>query len=1801
MDRKIKNEAALKFIYLIRSNLPSNDIFYSIIIFVKFIGLILLTHNVHNYEDPKRITSISSILSKIYFFNVKFSIIKDNYQLNCLIIFLILISFILFNVYHYYRIKNQYLNVTDNESYIINKIYNNVYKKRRKKIFIYISYFYLFFIISSQHIFEYLIFGIIFPFFKENFDENVMNNFNMSQFDYLYNFLYSSQNFLNIYIVVFINVISYIILIIFNFSFFYINTNYFSKNGSALIPKLNLIFFNCFIYIVSSLSTFLNVFNEDKKKEIKFVICLVIVILLFIYIIFNIKNFDFYFKFPSILNVYLIFYCFTSGFIELFIYWICKENIIQKHSILKFLIEICSSFVLFKIHINHNENFFIKKFTKNLFNQTNEKFSLYEIYYYINILEKYLNNKEKYYFIIYEIIYNHHFDCTNKQCICNQLITVEFKKENIDFKILNEIPMEKEQFIIICEQEIVNKIHILHKKKKVDNLNEYCVLHCGFVHKIKKNLNLSLYLCGKYLDSLQKLSLNHQYFFYEMKKEILIELTKKINKISNKKKDYNIYSEEIIYLEKLENSNKIEMYLKLKKIFKFINLIKVLKRIMNDSLINLKNIFKFKNQLNSHKKIKNLSKNSFSKFLINCKNIMKNNEKIEILLKKYNYISNVELSYLLTNYYWILFEQIPEKLKKYFKKFLIYDKIKNLIKLDFKEFKMNYPLIISLNKKDFFEINYINLILTKKLEYFNENIIGNNFNILIPSTFAEYHNFLMKKFLFLNSPVFEKKSTFILNKENYLVNCDILAKLFPHLKNEFYIIIDIKINKNDINKNSNEINQSLIYSLILNYDFNILNISKNFEDNFYFNLKIFDNLKINYCDFFGIDEIKLKKILTSKMSKLNLFSYNLSTLIDENKAISIFTNIQENKIFEFRNLDFKKYFNQKFVTYKEKYKKKNLIKNFSKLANLMDELGFDIEWFNKLKILGERLNFNFTLPQKKKNKQMNSISNNLSFLYYYKKIGDINYIVLFIKENVNVQEYEKLINKLKIEIRKNISSETKNSLKKEIESNLNKKREVNFNDISEDEEKNYGSFEKKINEISFNNSKFDLVNSMNILNTPKKTQKIKIKKNETKNKENKNNESLLSLSNYELKKIIDKINFRYYYLQIFIYLIFIMIIIMLVFIIYYDINKMNIGINLITCSIYILYLKIDIYSLIMISVFSCKELVYDEKINELISGTIFLTSAELLEHYSEIMNYQKILSKYEVMRPFLEILYSEDNFYILQDDFKISIRNNILLEEINLLSFHFRHHFIEMYENDTCRLSSIFFNNKYLNENVYETHGKPTDLEKNFIYSIVNLFHSYKIKFEKLIDESLNILINFFFDFSNTLMLMDTINIGLSFFSLILIILILLLDKKEMGLLFLNIYLNDNKQLKFEENINLFFNCLYNYNDKNIENYEVSKLKNLDPSHFEDNLLKSNISTNIPTLINSNKSLKNNKKDENKNINDEDNDNDYHKKIFIPKTIITGLITSLILTILLLFLLWYDIYYLKNAKLDFSQSITLSINFLERIPKVIELILYSTYSVISGNTSVINNTNIDTYKDNKYLNFFDIKLNYENTTMIEKLRNSYYSNLLTENLLIFENIKSFLNIDETKFDELRNIKRAEESFNIKNQFLLYLSYEYTIYENRKNMTDDIYYFFFEINNYILLLKDYNSYLNEYGLETEFEYFYQELTNMMIDLNNKNITDEIKIQFFNNSDFIRMVEDCLFSFIFVSKSYGYKINEDLEFIFNKVKYKQLAYSLSTIIIVICLIIDFYILIFINLYYKKILNFFIKFYKKNTIYD
>ena len=46
---------------------------------------------------------------------------------------------------------------------------------------------------------------------------------------------------------------------------------------------------------------------------------------------------------------------------------------------------------------------------------------------------------------------------------------------------------------------------------------------------------------------------------------------------------------------------------------------------------------------------------------------------------------------------------------------------------------------------------------------------------------------------------------------------------------------------------------------MLNSSLHFITISKSFEEQFFFNLKMFEILKINFCDFFGVSTSKLKK------------------------------------------------------------------------------------------------------------------------------------------------------------------------------------------------------------------------------------------------------------------------------------------------------------------------------------------------------------------------------------------------------------------------------------------------------------------------------------------------------------------------------------------------------------------------------------------------------------------------------------------------------------------------------------------------------------------------------------------------------------------------------------------------------------------------------------------------------------------------------------------------------------------------------------------------------------------------------
>jgi hypothetical protein len=94
MERKISNESKFKLMILFRQLFPTSDMFYIIFFFFKFYGIILTTHNLKGYENKsKGITSISSILSRLSFYNTNFRFIVKSYSEFCLIIFFLLCLF----------------------------------------------------------------------------------------------------------------------------------------------------------------------------------------------------------------------------------------------------------------------------------------------------------------------------------------------------------------------------------------------------------------------------------------------------------------------------------------------------------------------------------------------------------------------------------------------------------------------------------------------------------------------------------------------------------------------------------------------------------------------------------------------------------------------------------------------------------------------------------------------------------------------------------------------------------------------------------------------------------------------------------------------------------------------------------------------------------------------------------------------------------------------------------------------------------------------------------------------------------------------------------------------------------------------------------------------------------------------------------------------------------------------------------------------------------------------------------------------------------------------------------------------------------------------------------------------------------------------------------------------------------------------------------------------------------------------------------------------------------------------------
>jgi len=627
--------------------------------------------------------------------------------------------------------------------------------------------------------------------------------------------------------------------------------------------------------------------------------------------------------------------------------------------------------------------------------------------------------------------------------------TTTIKKE-LNKSIEQNSKLADEELKMIGEQEIINRINYLYEIKYYEILEDYIFIHLQYLIRVKSNYRIALYYASKYSNYDIKVGFLTRYYLYEIKKYIC----KNIINSRNFKKI------EDPYIIKYNREN-----LLMKKLIKYLVHYHIIKKLLKISCQNIIIFFSFREDLHNSLTLQKYIKTKIVPIIESAGEIQMSINKLKFIIEKYYNeekipIESIEISYLICNFFKLLEGRIPQNILKYITPIinfrdLYYDKLLN----EFHHFMMSNPLIISLNIKDTFSISYFTNYFLEKLGYSYLELKNQDFHEKLfpgPPDLIKEHTFIMKQFLFYYENVFSLDNTFIKSKEGYLVPINFNCKIFPNFQQNFNLIANIIFNddflpefyNNINNKKSNNFNtcndKINTYSFLLDYDFEFFGLTKNFFIEYDLNEKMFRELRINFCQFFCIDENKIiDKVLKERRNLIKKNpKYNKKiSLRESNKAYTIFQNIKNENLFKIRDEKFlESYFYPSIFIY-EKIDKKRLIRKIPEILNMIDEIGLDYDWYVRILNFKERIIINSrtdnnikdsgisTLGHHQKYKieennpstiieRINLESNFIKFPEQFfevvlsiKKLGSISYYIVNLHEKINDNfETNKIIN-----------------------------------------------------------------------------------------------------------------------------------------------------------------------------------------------------------------------------------------------------------------------------------------------------------------------------------------------------------------------------------------------------------------------------------------------------------------------------------------------------------------------------------------------------------------------------------------------------------------------------------------------------------------------------------------------------------------------------------------------------------------------------------------------------------------------
>ena len=314
-NRSLIQNWKLVLAYHIRKSFPKTKLFYSAYYFVKFIGIILITHNVANLETNNGFTS--KLLYLTIFGATGFNWLYSSYYIIVIIFSVLLLLYLLYFLYIVSQVKRFFSKSHFNlENKLPKSLKYSIYWYT--KIFAFLSFF-------SQHFIVFFTIGLISTFHNDHEIFNMPSVFK--------------------YITFCLCILNFIVFISFSYIFWILSSNISlqSQNKNLNIILQSSVNFLVFCCALQGFYTFcyydLNYFSKEhaefsnKTTNYQIYINISMCVGLFIHLWISFRYYNFYYhNYALYVKLILVNYCFLSSIVEILLYYCNKSELNSTYS-----------------------------------------------------------------------------------------------------------------------------------------------------------------------------------------------------------------------------------------------------------------------------------------------------------------------------------------------------------------------------------------------------------------------------------------------------------------------------------------------------------------------------------------------------------------------------------------------------------------------------------------------------------------------------------------------------------------------------------------------------------------------------------------------------------------------------------------------------------------------------------------------------------------------------------------------------------------------------------------------------------------------------------------------------------------------------------------------------------------------------------------------------------------------------------------------------------------------------------------------------------------------------------------------------------------------------------------------------------------------------------------------------------------------------------------------------------------------------------------------------------------------------